>query len=195
MNPFTVREVFPGPGEERWIVRSFIRGECCSVDVFYDAEMARRFYEQIDARQCTRVSLSQWTGTEYELRAQKGPDDPLELLKRASPRPWRWNDESGAIDHPCDGKGVSDHVCFAAPVGYENSSLVIDDADRDLLLWAVNNAERMIELLRPLADAADVFAGARDEDAVEMIRIGAPSTVRITAGQCRAARALIRGKS
>jgi hypothetical protein len=59
--------------------------------------------------------------------------DKLERLARAAtPGPWKWREECGSVSLDRvvsdDERGIGEHVAFAAPCGYENSSIIIEDA-------------------------------------------------------------------
>lgn len=67
------------------------------------------------------------------------------LLAKATPGRWVWDTKYSHIDAVQDKSTES--VAFAAPVGDQNSELVIEDSDAELIAALVNAAPALLDVV------------------------------------------------
>lgn len=94
-----------------------------------------------------------------------------ELLSKATPLPWVWDDREDQIV-AVDRVSRFDHVASGIPVGYENTGVAISEEDRDLVIAAVNELPGLLDAVDPTPAAIRaLFDALPDETArVEALR-------------------------
>lgn len=83
-----------------------------------------------------------------------------QLALAATPGPWKWRDDHGSVsldrDVPDHERKLGDHVAFAAACGYENSSVIVEDADASYI--AAASPDVMLALIERLRRAEEALA-------------------------------------